>query len=704
MTFNLRFLIIICIFRTISMINELKNCSFIDYFDKIQTSGIEINTISGFDSYLNLNFDCNQTFYFMFLYIIPDSQLLLDSYLNFRGLKVYNKYDILNIRLINLRGFEISFDAFKSIHFPKSTQINLEISYSRMIFYLNNTLLDQSLCIKSNLFKISKNEHFLASIKSLHILASNLLSTNICPYVFHNSNINEIFIHKLSGYFFDSNLFQFIDNKEELDIKSNISFVSVEIMYADLDSKFLNKNVFKSVTEINVYGILNNIEAPLFKSFKNLKYLELNLENFGEFFHRGIKWMESLNNHVRSNLSAVAERPANKATVNHIILNTFLVYFIQYQRYSYLMLYGYPDEDLCIFINFPHSNLVYPIFNTDYNLECTCTIIWLLRYSYIYYDGLQFVPDDSNKLYRKKRILIDEKSICINETLFKAALEKCKFEERFNNCIIESKPYGSDMIKFLNFFEFGLEKLIICLKWLKLILFIFTEPALCLIGLILNIMIILVAKEISKRKDIKNNLHVYMIMNSGFNICYFIIMIFEPITVCLSISSVFCSKLYFTLFSQYYKIIAITFLSSVFKLCSNMTFLSFTISRYGFILNKESNLFKRFKNLNTKTHCLVIFLTSSTLTIFKLFQYRINSYQNLFQKGFPYYYRDETVCDSYNGNNTSQNSILSSCTGFLVAKTVYTFISSFLFLILYLIIDLHLLHSIREKIKLKQSY
>ena len=49
--------------------------------------------------------------------------------------------------------------------------------------------------------------------------------------------------------------------------------------------------------------------------------------------------------------------------------------------------YMYPDEDLCLFDNFPHKQLVIPSFAISddvTNFECSCTLTWLIQNHKIY--------------------------------------------------------------------------------------------------------------------------------------------------------------------------------------------------------------------------------------------------------------------------------------------------------------------------------
>ena len=62
--------------------------------------------------------------------------------------------------------------------------------------------------------------------------------------------------------------------------------------------------------------------------------------------------------------------------------------------------YLYTEEDFCLFKDFPHSKLVVPKINTKPNLECTCTLLYLLKYKFkvkIFFGFLTFLIDNALK-------------------------------------------------------------------------------------------------------------------------------------------------------------------------------------------------------------------------------------------------------------------------------------------------------------------
>ena len=158
-------------------------------------------------------------------------------------------------------------------------------------------------------------------------------------------------------------------------------------------------------------------------------------------------------------------------------------------------------------------------------------------------------------------------------------------------------------------------------------------------------------------------------------------------------STVFCSSFYQTTRAQYFKIVCIHFLGNVFKLSSNISYLSFSFSRFILISNlKSRNFFKKFTNIRMPVYFVICVLVSCLLSLFKLFQYELNHFMN-FRRDFPYESRDERFCqDPVN---------FFQCNLFNWLKIVNKFLSDILCVILILLIDLCLLRNYYKHIENK---
>jgi len=136
--------------------------------------------------------------------------------------------------------------------------------------------------------------------------------------------------------------------------------------------------------------------------------LELELNNFQEFIQTIDDWMLSLNSNISVDLTLQTDIDKNKQNEMYIKLTD-----LKKQ-------YTYSDKDFCLFKNFPHEKLVYPIINTKSDLECSCTLLWLLQY---------------NKQALNNSLLItDSTRNCINRPDFDNATSICRFEQTIYEC------------------------------------------------------------------------------------------------------------------------------------------------------------------------------------------------------------------------------------------------------------------------------
>jgi hypothetical protein len=107
------------------------------------------------------------------------------------------------------------------------------------------------------------------------------------------------------------------------------------------------------------------------------------------FFHNvGTEWMSSLNQYLLF-------LDLNKTDFIHTYLVTVNLYYKRPEVEIIHRDYAFPDEDFCLFWPFPHEQLVYMVFDKA-NLNCTCTILWLLKYADLY---SKFNPADNALIY-----------------------------------------------------------------------------------------------------------------------------------------------------------------------------------------------------------------------------------------------------------------------------------------------------------------
>lgn len=193
------------------------------------------------------------------------------------------------------------------------------------------------------------------------------------------------------------------------------------------------------------------------------------------------------------------------------------------------------------------------------------------------------------------------------------------------------------------------------IKWFQFILLTILQPILCTFGILNNLINLIVIENRTKRKEFNEVMYRFIEINSTFNIFYCIIMLLKLMNTCIfDEAGIYCSSLYETSAIQSYKIIVVHFLGSSLKLSSNVSYFLFALSRLIIIssplkpsppltsTNKNIPPQKRFKFIFV---AMVIFGVCSLLSLFKLFQYKINEEKD-YRKEFPYELRDELYCST----------------------------------------------------------
>jgi hypothetical protein len=176
--------------------------------------------------------------------------------------------------------------------------------------------------------------------------------------------------------------------------------------------------------DLRIEGVLVDIQTDLFKSFEYLKNVDIRIENFKTFFHQGNYWLKHLNEQVKVHLDDINE------IKNRIAEYMKLRFEYSKNATSFDPIYEYPDEDICLFKDFPHDHLVYPMIVPGKKINCSCTIIWLLGYHFLYV-GIKVYQYDYQENYDTTKLEYDnlDRSIlyCVAFD-FLENYKKCRFD------------------------------------------------------------------------------------------------------------------------------------------------------------------------------------------------------------------------------------------------------------------------------------
>ena len=146
----------------------------------------------------------------------------------------------------------------------------------------------------------------------------------------------------------------------------------------------------------------------------------------------------------------------------------------------------------------------------------------------------------------------------------------------------------------------------------------------------------------------KDRMYTYLNINSIFNSLSCLITIIDYIAADCSGHSI-CPKIR-TKEYQYYYVILIKLIGNSTKTCSNISHLSFGLSRYKKIKGKDYILIKSLNNLSFKLYLFLIIIFSIGINLFVYFKFSIKFRDTL---SMPYNYRTPAIdyLSTVNNNN-----------------------------------------------------
>ena len=640
--------------------------------------------IQNFDDFDELNLNCDLNLEVLVLIFVPNKEIFLDNTFSFSKLFFYIKFentkaiDFVKIKGFNQKSFGKTYKYFDDINFT--------FQNSKLDFYMNEAKIDEKNCKLPN---FNKSTNLFGPIKNLVINIDVFFSKKTCPYVFMNTKLVHLTLGQITNSLILKNQLEFLDinQKDDFDLNNqDIFFLNIGIAFEDITTRLIDKYVFKYINRLLISGVVESIQEDLFSRLKYLGFIYLNFDNFGNFIHNSDnKWMKYLNSDVKVNLKNQREVKSN--LVKSLKIELFQKSKVFDTVRTFGNIYMYPDEDFCLFKYFPHDHLVYTSILSGDILKCTCTIIWLIQYIY-FYDTTKFHNKNSDYFINFYYQLQDDFKnhsvlICLEKDL-KAQIKECNFPKRLSNC----EGYKIEKKIGINDFD-----VLFDLKWMELLIFIFLQPILCFIGIITNLMSILTLSQKIKSKNEKDySMYKHITMNSIFNFIYCNLTLLRLINVCVFKTSIFCSSIYTYESTQYFRIIFIYYIGNIIKLCSNISYISFSISRFTLSANNKNRFLLKFENINLKIYYTVTILFCSSISLFKLFQYQINEIYNT-TKSFPLELFDVDNCRDENFK----------CKLFRGFNLINHFIIDFVFFLINIIIDLYLLEISKKFLKNKKK-
>lgn len=583
-------------------------------------------TLENFNNFTQLHLNIKEKKLLADIYFKPRRKLILDDSLDLNRIlsndsTVYCGYSNLLISLKNIKGFDLKSNPFKNLKL-----INLKdnfrvlsiysLEYSNLDFYIGNELVDDRMCSEQLLQQI--NENFFSKIYYLYAFSSSVShKTSVCPFVFHKARISYLFLSSISTIVFKNQL-TFNRNIQINSTSFNplIGFLCLFLYHVDLDSRVLNKYVFKNTLLLSINGIVNQIEDELFKSFPNLRLIIFKSENIRNIFQKRNKWLKYLNIDVNKRIKHI---DLNK----RYSLNDVLTLAFKHSHPNFT-LYDFPDADFCYFKDFPHLNLVIPVFSPPVS-KLTCTFQFLAQYANKYMSDLlvslnRLDFEQYIQLYYDKEI----KSSASFDEIDENCMNFIKISLIICNTDLKKEKMKTDNLKLNSYFY--IFDWAVLTKYNLIIFILFINPILNLVSLITALCTIRVlsCKEIKDTRQY-SHLKVYF----SFVSLYLLVTLFRVLYVCIKDKSYndisfgieFCLEIFRTNTSRMISILFINIAGKAFRMCSNIFYTYFTLNRFFLVTSCKSIYFEKFNKISFKSNIFIAILLSLMVNIHSFFQF-----------------------------------------------------------------------------------
>ena len=193
-------------------------------------------------------------------------------------------------------------------------------------------------------------------------------------------------------------------------------------------------------------------------------------------------------------------------------------------------------------------------------------------------------------------------------------IKNCNFDTRLNMCEIKSFNYSKDD-KFkwyvLDWNELS--------RYSQTIFALYINKIFSLIGIFINILIIIILSS----KIIENKIYIHLKIYSFANLIYIIVLAFGLLTSC-AIENIFCSGFYDSIYAQYFDTIFVKMIKNSLKTFSDISYMSFILTRYIKITASTNSYLKRFEKLSLKNFLISTIFFSILINFYIYFEYKVD--------------------------------------------------------------------------------
>ena len=294
---------------------------------------------------------------------ISEISIMCDSNISIPLLDIWpNKRLVFDERINNLNCSlkDVFLNNIKAIHLNTSLLVDHQVNFlnvynSDFQFVFDEEKFEQVFFTEKNLRLIK----FDKEVKYFN---------NTPTIIFKDSCIYYLIFYDMVETAIKKNYLSFEKTPNVKHLNSSIKHLDLSLFKVKLDNRLLDEDVYEKVEKITISNQIEYIGVETFKSFKYLKELAFFIYSVPDFFHNtGTAWMRNLNSLVKVDYKNSSEITQEEKFL--LILDWYDEFFIQKA--------SFPDEDFCLYKDFPHENYVLLIV---YECSETCTFIWLIQY------------------------------------------------------------------------------------------------------------------------------------------------------------------------------------------------------------------------------------------------------------------------------------------------------------------------------------
>lgn len=420
-------------------------------------------------------------------------------------------------------------------------------------------------------------------------------SRNICPFIFMKSAIDSLKFVGNPWLEFDTAQYDQLDQLE-----SWIYDLELSRMYKiDLTTQVLHWAVYKEIIYFSITeSSINSIDKNVFSYFYKLTNIYIQINNLKYFLHKNkIEWIKGINYNVEVDLSDILSTADNVNETLVLIQFQNLLNQSDYYPASFFpyLVYDFPDQDFCLFSDYPHNQLVVSAALGNHHCEQTCTLAYIYFYLPLYIFDVQVTKVIN--LFENK---ID---LCTAAWQELTANNSCNFIKMTAKCRFNSTT--RPIYQYSYFQLYDIKSILITCSTTVLS---YIAPVLSALSVLTNILIIVVCFyshfNLTKIKNLKNlgiidlkePVNKFIVLNAILNTVFSLIYLLDYLVPCESLSTL--KAVDSAVQSNcYIKDMAIVIMTSVLKFQSNVCLILLSAHRCFLVDTSDKTLVAKLANI-----------------------------------------------------------------------------------------------------------